>query len=86
MYDHKIDTIDDVKAFFRFLIEQKSLNFHPDDDFSEYINIKTNEPTFSEREITHYNKLMEDCFEVCHKENVEIYSIAMIVLKDQSKQ
>lgn len=71
-----IQNIQDVRDFFEILIAEGT-NFHPDDDFSEYIVTETQEPAYSESEVKHYNELMAQCFEVCEKENVDIYDISM---------
>ena len=81
MYSHTINTVNEVKAFFEFLIEQKSLSFHPDTDFSEYISVESEEATFSSQEVTHYNKLMDTCFSICESNTVDIYDLSMIICK-----
>ena len=40
----EIYTIEDVKIFAKHLIFE-NVRFHPDDDFNDYANIKTNLPT-----------------------------------------
>ena len=55
MYNHTINNVNEIKAFFRFLIEYKSLNFHPDTDFGEYISVESEEATFNCQETAHYN-------------------------------
>ncbi len=72
----KISTIDDVKQFARQLISE-GLSFHPDDDFNDYVNLQTNVPTYNEEDAEIRNNLMNDCFEVCDKEGVDIYAIMM---------
>lgn len=54
----EITTIEDVKAFAKYLTNDLHLNFHPDDDFSFYVNYETKEPTFSPEEAAKYNALM----------------------------
>lgn len=34
-----INTEADVKSFFHHLVDERKLNFHPDDDFADYISI-----------------------------------------------
>ena len=58
-----ITTIEDVKAFAKYLTNDLHLNFHPDDDFSFYVNYETKEPTFSPEEAAKYNALMNECFD-----------------------
>ena len=70
----KITSIEDVKAFANHLANDLHLNFHPDDDFSFYVNYETKEPTFSPaEEAAKYNALMNECFDVCEKANVDVY-------------
>lgn len=71
----KITTIEDIKAFAKYLTNDLHLNFHPDDDFSFYVNYETKEPTFSPEEAAKYNALMNECFDVCEKANVDVYDV-----------
>ena len=71
----KITSIEDVKAFANHLANDLHLNFHPDDDFSFYVNYETKEPTFSPEEAAKYNALMNECFDVCEKANVDVYDV-----------
>lgn len=59
-----------MMAFAQYLANDLHLNFHPDDDFSFYVNYETKEPTFSPEEAAKYNALMNECFDVCEKANV----------------
>ena len=36
-----ITTVEEVANFFHHLVFDLKLNFHPDDDFAEYVNSKT---------------------------------------------
>lgn len=71
--------------FFHYLIEKESLNFHPDEDFTNYINLESELPSYTEEEAKFRNKLMEDCFTVCIRENVDIYSIGYELLYNKLK-
>lgn len=70
----KIKNINDIKAFAKHLVEIEKLSFHPDDDFNEYITSEQ-QPFYSKSEAELCNKLMNDCFKVCNKNNLEIYEI-----------
>lgn len=70
-----IKSTKDVENFFSHLLEKESLNFHPDEDFKHYFHVETKVPSYSTEESEIRNKLMKDCFEVCEKEGVDIYSI-----------
>lgn len=72
----KISTIEDVEKFVKFIYEDLEVNFHPDDDFNDVINQETGEKSFSEVEANMYNNLVNECFNVCERENVDLYEIA----------
>lgn len=72
-----IATVKDVEVFFNHLLEERKVSFHPDDDFADYVNMETGEPTFTPDEVLLYNRLMDESFEVCEKNNVEIYELGL---------
>ena len=57
-----INSLEDVKEFVRILIEEENLNFHPDTPFEDYINLNTNQPTYSEEEVVLRNQLLHQAF------------------------
>ena len=69
-----IITVEDVKTFFNDLYAE-DLNFHPDDEFSNYINYETKEQTYTDEEVALRNQLLERAFEVCEKEGEDIYEL-----------
>lgn len=69
-----IKTIDDIKVFFQQLLEE-GLNFHPDEDFTNYINCETREDTYTKEESELRNRLMDDAFVVCEHHNKCIYEL-----------
>ena len=74
----KIESLEDVAVFSKELILEGT-NFHPDDDFANYINIDTNQPAYTPEASELRNKLVNQCFDVCEKENVDIYDFTMEV-------
>lgn len=70
----EIYTIEDVKIFAKHLIFE-NVRFHPDDDFNDYVNIKTNLPTYTKEEANLRNALMKSCFLVCENEGVDVYEV-----------
>ncbi|KAB2914405.1 MAG: hypothetical protein F9K23_14455 [Bacteroidetes bacterium] len=74
-----IETIEDVRLFAEQLL-QEGVNFHPDEDFRNYINRSTKLPTYTNEEAIMRNSLMEKCFEVCEHEGEDIYEIMGDVL------
>ena len=77
MYDihSHITTLEDVANFAKFLYNDKQVAFHPDDDFAEYVSMGTNEPLFNSEETALFNRLIEECFNVCETANVDIYEV-----------
>ena len=75
-FTHPINTEEDVKAFFRHLVHDLKINFHPDDDF-----ILVSPTKLTPAQSDHYNKLLDDCFAVCGDER--IYDIANDILKEE---
>lgn len=75
--DSHIKSVEDVKAFFHHLVSERKLNFHPDDDFADYICCEDKTPTFTEDEVILYNRLMKESFYVCEKFQNNIYAIGL---------
>ena len=72
-----ITSVKDVEVFFHHLVEERKVNFHPDDDFADYVSLKDHTPTFSDEEVGVYNRLMDESFDVCDKSNTDIYEIGI---------
>jgi hypothetical protein len=72
----EIKRVGDVRTFFAELYAE-GVSFHPDDLFEDYINMKTGEPCYTADEAKLRNLLMEQAFEVCKKEDVDIYEVGM---------
>jgi hypothetical protein len=78
----EIETIEDVRTFFNELLAEE-LNFHPDDDFSDYINYETKQPSYTVKEAADRNRLLTQSFEVCEGVGVDIYEVCIeIFMKD----
>lgn len=75
-----IKSVEDVKAFFHHLVDERKLNFHPDDDFADYICYQDKTPSFKQEEVSVYNRLMEESFLICSNFNADIYDIGFNVL------
>lgn len=79
--DSHIRSVEDVKAFFHYLVDERKVNFHPDDDFADYICNDDKTPSFTKEEVMMYNRLMEESFDVCEKTNVDVYEIGFAILR-----
>ena len=69
-----ITTIEEVKDFFNHLVNELGINFHPDDDFKNYVSYETGSRTMVDEQAELYNRLMDESFEVCSDEVYEIGS------------
>jgi len=74
----RIENIEDVIILSKELISEGA-NFHPDDDFSTYVHIETGRPSYTANEADLRNDLMNQAFEVCEKEGIDIYDLTMEV-------
>lgn len=78
----EINNLKDVSDFFYGLFKE-GINAHPDDDFSQYINTETGEPTYMPDDAEMRNHLMRKSFEVCDKSGIDIYDLMQeIYLKE----
>ena len=68
-----MNSVKDVEVFFDHIVKERKINFHPDNDFEDYINIASHKPSFTSDECSIYNRLMDESFAVCKKEGVDIY-------------
>ena len=78
----QIKTTKDVVAFAKQIIKE-GVNFHCDEDFKNYINLKSNKLTYSTEEAELRNELMNQCFAVCEKNGVNVYgTMGDVLLKE----
>ena len=78
----RINNSEDVIAFAKQLVNE-GVNFHPDEDFKNYINTETSEPTYSEEEAELRNNLMTQCFVTCKENGIDVYdTMSEVVLKE----
>ena len=69
-----IKNVNDVREF-AYLLVKEGTSFHPDDDFHDYVDLESGDTCYTESEADHRNKLMEECFEICKNEKVDIYDV-----------
>lgn len=79
IYNEKmhINNVNDVKTFFHHLVYDLKINFHPDDDFADYIDVETKEKSFTTQDVDLYNRLMDESFSVCKSAGIDIYEIGI---------
>ena len=72
--DSHINNVDDVIKFFRYIVDERNVKFNPDDMFRDYM-LADGSNAFTPEECEIYNRLVEEAFIICDKENVGIYEI-----------
>ena len=75
-----IKSVKDVETFFHHIIFERKVNFNPDDMFEDYVSCEGGINTFTIEECAIYNRLMDESFKICEKEEVDIYGICLIQL------
>ena len=70
--DSHITTVEEVKNFFYHIVYDLNINFHPDDDFKDYVNYEVGERTMDDEQAELYNRLMDEAFEVCGEDVYEM--------------
>lgn len=69
-------TISDVTDFIRECMDDHDLAFHPDTPFHDYVDMETGKPTFTPAQADALQERLEQAFEICEKEDVDIYGLA----------
>jgi hypothetical protein len=72
----EVKSIEDVAEFVSQLVDE-GLNYHPDDDFENYVNIESGDASYTLAEATERNRLNTQCFEACDAAGADIYNISM---------
>lgn len=73
-------SVEDVKTFFHHIVDERKVNFHPDEMFENYVSCEGGINTFTLDECAIYNRLMDESFKVCEEANVDIYEIGLEIL------
>ena len=81
---NSIKTLDDVKNFAIYLIRDKKISIHPDDDFNDYVDYVTGESIYTKPEAKLMNDLMGSCFKICEDEGEDIYEIMNRILLEET--
>ena len=77
-----VKSLEDIKYFANWLVNEKDVNFHPDTPFSDYVT-PTGSKLFSQRECTELEKILQACFEICDRYDEDIYEIMGLPLRQR---
>ena len=69
-----IKRVQDVRDFFNWITTTHNIDFHPDTDFRDY-NI------FTKLESDYLNTVMDHCFLVCDRFDIDVYEIGLEYIK-----
>ena len=62
--DSHINNVDDVRKFFHYIVNERNVNFNPDDMFEDYMSADGT-TAFTPEECEIYNRLVEESFDIC---------------------
>lgn len=79
--ESQIKSVSDVESFFHHIVHERKVNFHPDDMFEDYISYEDGINSFTAEECAIYNRLMDESFNVCESNGIDIYEIGLKELK-----
>lgn len=79
--DSHITNLKEVIAFAKYLVNELHVPLHPDDKFEHYVNLENGEDQFTPEEAAIGNRLMAECFDVCEKENRDIYDLMFPIIE-----
>lgn len=83
--DSHITNLDEVKAFFRHVVSLIGDEWHPDDKYSFYLDVKTKEPVLTIDQQALYDRLQAECFAVCEAVDEDIYDLGWEVIEKKMK-
>lgn len=73
--DSHITNVDEVKNFFHYALSDRNIAVHPDDSLTDFSEDELKQLNVTKDEAVNYERLMDECFEVCERENEDIYGI-----------
>lgn len=79
----RIESMEDVAAFARSVIRD-GVNYHPDTDFLDYVNIEKGGATYTLEEASALNKNNGKAFGLCRKQDVDIYEFLLPVFLEET--
>ena len=76
------ETVDDVREWFTALVVDCRIAFHPDDDLGEVVDVRTGKPLFLRSESQRLSEGLDDAFEICDRNGVDIYQLTLDVTNE----
>jgi hypothetical protein len=86
MKQYNINSRESMEQFFTDIVAIHKCTLHPDDPFTDMVNLETDQPTFSKEEAEYLDNVMRDCFQYCDDNQLDIYEVAgTIQVKEYKK-
>lgn len=83
MTGHPIVNIGDVRMFIWNCINQLHISFDPALPFEDYVLIDSNfQPSFSLAECAALNNTLEECHEICDREDIDMEELTLEFLNE----
>ena len=72
----------DLQAMLTEVISYLGWAFHPDESMTEYVRRDNGEPSYSSEEAKRLDCLMDEAFDFCKKNGIDIYELSMEISKE----
>ena len=82
--DYRITNFEEVKDFFNYLINERNCNFYPTDDLKDYAINKDGVQVFTDSEVICFNRLVDECFDVCTRLGEDAHDVCMEIVYKKS--
>lgn len=76
-----IKTKNDLRAMLTEVISYLGWAFHPDESMTEYVRRDTGEPSYAPEEAKRLDLLMDEAFDFCKENGMDIYELSMEISK-----
>jgi len=77
-----INTENDLCEMLTEVISHLGWAFHPDDPMTDYVNRETGVPSYTPEEADRLDKLMDEAFDFCDLQGLDIYELSMEICKE----
>ena len=82
IYLDKTLTESDLRQYLAYMIDRLGWGFHPDDFIGDYVK-DNDSPIFDEEDVMLLERLMEESFDFCEQNGMDLYEESMIIYKDK---
>ena len=71
----------DLREMLTEVISYLGWAFHPDDPMTDYVRRDTGEPSFTQEEAQRLDHLMDEAFNFCNQQGLDIYELSLEICK-----